>query len=61
MKATTQVPTEKKKAVAKARKTNRANKKGVKKATHRVHTKVRFYRPKTLTLKRTPKYARLAK
>jgi hypothetical protein len=45
-------------AVTKAKKTARLQKKGDTKKSHKTYTKVRFYKPKTLKLSRTPKYAR---
>lgn len=48
--------TEKKeKAVTKAKKVARSNKKGENRRRYRTHLKIRFYRPKTLTLSRKPK------
>eukprot|EP01015_Nassula_variabilis_P015759 TRINITY_DN235_c0_g1_i2.p1 TRINITY_DN235_c0_g1~~TRINITY_DN235_c0_g1_i2.p1 ORF type:complete len:156 (-),score=34.87 TRINITY_DN235_c0_g1_i2:156-623(-) len=46
------------KAVQKVKSAVRKTKKGVEKRTHKVHYKTRFFRPKTLTLNRTPKYQR---
>lgn len=48
-------------AVSKANKTARLQKKGDTKKSHKTYTKVRFYKPKTLKLTRTPKYARSVK
>lgn len=51
----------KKKPVKVAQKIAKANKKGKTVQKHKVYTKVRFFRPKTLALKRNPRYARQAR
>lgn len=49
----------KNKAVKQAKKIAKTTKQGKHVAkTHKVYTKVRFYRPNTLQLRRTPRYAR---
>lgn len=49
---------EKTKAIKKAKKLAKLHKKGDPRKKHRTFRKTRFYRPKTLRLDRTPKYAR---
>ena len=52
----------KNKAVKVAKKIVKSNKKGAHQTKkHKVHTKVRFYRPNTLRLRRNPKYASSSK
>jgi large subunit ribosomal protein L23Ae len=48
-------------AVSQAKKVAKLQKKGDSKKSHKTYTKVRFYKPKTLKLARTPKYARSVK
>lgn len=45
-------------ALDKAKAVSKTLKKGISKKGTRIHTKVHFYRPKTQTLERKPKYAR---
>ena len=45
-------------AIKKAKRVAKLKKAGQNVKSHKTHTKVRFYRPKTLRLSRTPKFAR---
>jgi hypothetical protein len=46
------------KAIKKAKKTSKYNKKGEIRKKSKTHTKIRFFKPKTQTLARNPKYVR---
>ena len=49
------------KAVAKAKKVAKSNKKGENKKKFKIHTQIRFYRPKTLIKSRSPKAPRFVR
>ena len=49
---------DKSKGLKKAKRVAKLKKAGQNIKSHKTHTKVRFYRPKTLRLNRTPKFAR---
>lgn len=49
------------KQVAKAKKAAKGNKKGKVQRKHKIYTKIRFHRPKTFSMKSSPKYPRLVK
>lgn len=51
----------KSKAAIKAKRVAKLKKQGQAVKTHKTHTSVRFYKPKTLKLSRTPKYAKTVK